>query len=66
MSTSLQSWLTCSSEQNGASEAFNFISRNIWGIDSELFQSNWMLYGLEGESNTRKKLQTKCVVLDYG
>lgn len=51
MSTSLQSWLTCSSEQNGASEAFNFISRNIWGIDSELFQSNWMLYGLEGESS---------------
>ena len=41
--------LVVQAEQNAASKAFKFISRNIWGIDSEPFQSNWTLYGLESE-----------------
>ena len=40
--------LVAESQPKAASEAFKFISQNIWGIDSEPFQSK-MLYGLECE-----------------
>ena len=48
--------------------AFKFISSHIWGIDHELFQSNWMRYGLESEPKviSKYKVQTNREVCKSG
>lgn len=38
-------------------DVFKFISHNIWGIDSEPFQSFWMLYGLNSEAKAILKYE---------
>ena len=42
---------------NAPVDVFKFISHNIWGIDSEPFQSFWMLYGLNSEAKAILKYE---------
>ena len=51
--------LVTEEQPNAAVEAYKFISHNIWGIDSEPFQSHWMLYGLESEAKAILKYENE-------
>ena len=42
---------------NASVDVFKFISHNIWGTDSEPFQSFWMLYGLNSEAKAILKYE---------
>ena len=62
--------LIVEAEPNAASEAYKFISKNIWGVEVMPFQSRWMLYGLESEAKAILKFEnelcTKFVQQGYG
>ena len=49
--------LIVEAEPNAASEAYKFISKDIWGVDVMPFQSRWMLYGLESEAKAILKFE---------
>jgi len=46
-------------EPNAASEAYKFISKDIWGVDVMPFQSCWMFYGLESEAKAILKFESE-------
>ena len=51
--------LIIDAEPNAASEAYKFISKDIWGVDVMPFQSHWMLYGLQSEAKAILKFENE-------
>ena len=49
--------LLLDSQPNVAVEAFKFISKSIWGLDSEPLQTYWMRYGLASEAKAIGKYE---------